>query len=239
MAVETTMPWSVRGSYTFSSDAVPVPHCDLIISVAEMLHQVDGGLGYVIFDDLAEELGLALSKAFQVALMHAVWNEMIRRQWNPCERSQARLNMFEANDGFLPVEIVGDTVTYKKLHFDPHSIVFAHLYQAPENLQGGAISLTNVRGYLTDTGLGFEEVFRPSQRRGHKLRMVARDEHRDILLRKYATMVQPPEEGKLLLVVVRNDPVVGVAHEIARVHVIDPEMPTARRFYRTSISPLH
>jgi len=230
---------SVRGRYAYGSDGVPAPDGDLVTWVAGMLHQIDGGVGYAIFGDLGEELGLVASKRFQVALMNAVWDEMLRRNWSPCVQSEARLNMFEANDGSLPVEVVGDTVTYKKLHFDPHSIVFAHLYEAPENLHGGAISLVDVRGYLGATGLHFYDVFRPSRRPGHELRMVARDEHHDTLLSEYASVVNPPGQGRLLLVMVRNDPVVGVGHEIGEVHAINPAEPTARRFVRTSIAPHH
>ena len=82
---------------------------------------------------------------------------MISRNWNPCARSAARLNVFEANDGSLPVEIVGDTVTYKKLHFDPHSIFFSHLYETPVNVHGGVISLVDVHAYLDARGLQFDE----------------------------------------------------------------------------------
>ena len=172
---------SVQGRYTYCNYGVPAPDEDLVACVTGLLHQIDGGVGYVVFDDLGEELGLVESKRFQVALINAVWEEMIRRNWNPCARIQARLNLFEANDGSLPIEIVGDTVTYKKLHFDPHSIVFSHLYETPENLCGGLISLVNVRGYLDATGLHFNDVFRPSRRLGHELRMVVRDEHHSTL----------------------------------------------------------
>jgi hypothetical protein len=230
---------SVQGQFVYGSDGEPRPNDELVQSVTQMLHKIDDGVGYVVFDDLGGALGLTGSKAFQAELTKAVWDEMIRRGWNPCARLEARLNMFEANDGSLPVEIVGDTVTYKKLHFDPHSIVFAHLYEPPVNLHGGAISLVDVRRYLDVTRLRFDEVFRMSRQPGHDLRRVARQEHHDALLREYATVIHPPEQGRLLLVMVRNDPHVGVAHEIGAVHAINPGEPTARRFFRTSVAPHH
>lgn len=230
---------SVRGTYTFGCDGTPVPDRGMVVSVARALHQNDGGVGYAVFDDLDSELGPAAAKEFQISLINSVWDEMMRRGWSPCAGSEVRLNRFNANDGSLPVEVVGEAVTYKKLHFDPHSILFAHLYEAPVNLSGGAISLVNVRAYLDATGSSFDAVFRPSRRPGHELRMVARDEHRQILLSDYARVVMPPDPGHLLLVMVRNDPVVGVAHEIAAVRTIDPAEPITRRFFRTSIAPHH
>lgn len=238
MAGELAARFSARGQYSYSGN-VPVPHSDLVASVASMLHQTNGGVGYALFDDLGAELGLDRGKAFQIALTNAVWDEMIRRGWNPCASSETRLNVFQANDGYLPREIVGDSITYKKLHFDPHSIFFAHLYEPTENLQGGAISLVDVRAYLASAGLQLDEVFRPSRKPGHERRLVARGQHRAILLRDYTTIVHPPEEGQLLLIMVRNDPTVGVAHAIDPVQKIKNGQRTARRFFRTSVSPHH
>ena len=69
--------------------------------------------------------------------------------------------------------------------------------------------------------------------------MVVRAEHHSTLLSEYATIVNPPTQGQLLLVMVRNDPIVGAGHEIAEVLVTNPAEPTTRRFVRTSVSPHH
>lgn len=216
-----------------------LPDPDFVCWVTGLLHQVDGGRGYAAFHNLENALGPSESKEFQVALIKAIWEEMIRRKWNAHRPDLTRLNRFEANDGHLPIEIVGDTVTYKWLHFDPNSIVFAHLYEPPENLDGGRISLVDVRGYLSETGLKLRDVFRSSSRPGHERRLVALDEHRPRMLHSHSVHLDPPGPGQLLMLVIRNDPFVGVAHEIGELRAIDPSLPTARRFLRASIAPHH
>jgi hypothetical protein len=178
-------------------------------------------------------------RAFQEALTVGVWKEIIARRWHPLGQDATRLNRFYANDGSLPREIVGDTVTYKRLHFDPHSILFSHLYEPLENLSGGEISLVDVRSYLGIVGLSLDEVFRPSRIPGHEHRLVAVDKHRDALLAEHSVRLRPPSPGDLLLVMVVNDPFMGVAHEIADIRTIEPDKPIARRFFRTSIAPHH
>lgn len=227
------------GRWKIGDNGVVIPMADLVDSVTSALHQSDGGPGYAAINGLESELGLERSKSFQVNLVEAIWAEMIRRHLNPYPPDAARLNRFEANDGHLPPEIVGDTVTFKKLHFDPHSIFFAHLYEAAENLSGGVISMVDVRRYLSDTGLVIGDVFRPLNRFGHDGRLVARDEHRPLMLNSYAHRIDPPGVGRLLLLIVRNDASVGVAHEIEHVRVIDPSRQSARRFVRVSIAPHH
>jgi hypothetical protein len=139
----------------------------------------------------------------------------------------------------LPRDIVGDVVTFKRLHFDPYSLVFAHLYEPTENLSGGAISLVDVRSYLQDSGCALSDAFEPLYAPGHNGRLVARDIHRSRMLPSYTHTVEPPAEGQLMLLLVRNDPYDGVAHEIAEVQAVDYALPTARRFFRTSIAPPH
>lgn len=216
-----------------------VPPAQLVQEVSELLHRPSGGPGHAVFRRSAAELGVARARLFQVALLEGVWAEMIRRGWAPFGPDEVRLNQFEANDGRLPREIVGDVVTFKRLHFDPYSVVFAHLYQAPENLAGGTISLVDVRRYLQDTGCTLGQAFEPLYAPGHNGRLVARDDHRSRMLERYAHHVEPPPPGELMLLLVRNDPSAGVAHEIAEVHAVDGTLPTVRRFFRASIAPHH
>lgn len=226
-------PWLTVGS---SDNAPPT---ELVRAVAELLHRPCGGLGHAVFRGSATEFGVARTRLFQVALLQAVWTEMIRREWAPFGPDEVRLNQFEANDGRLPRDIVGDVVTFKRLHFDPYSVVFAHLYEAPENLAGGIISLVDVRSYLQDTCCALGEAFEPLYAPGHNGRLVARDEHRSRMLQRYAHHVEPPDLGELMLLLVRNDPAAGVAHEIAEVQAVDGTLPTVRRFFRASIAPHH
>jgi hypothetical protein len=212
---------------------------DLASAVAELLHRPHGGPGYAIMRGSIANLGLDRARSFQVSMLRAVWQEMIRRKWARYGSDEVRINEFEANDGRLPRDIVGDVVTFKRLHFDPFSLVFAHLYEPAENLTGGNVSLVDVENYLRDNRCTLGDVFEPLYALGHNGRLVAREEHRQPMLQMYAHTVEPPSPGDLLLVIVRNDPSVGVAHEIAEVHAIDPGLPTKRRFYRTSIAPHH
>jgi hypothetical protein len=220
-----------------TGDAMPAS--DLVNTTTDLLHQIGDGVGFVACRGDAAELVVHRSRARQVALLEAVWAEMVRRRWNPCAPDEVRLNTFEANDGRLPREIVGDVFTFKRLHFDPHSILFSHLYEAPQNLEGGDIALVDVRGYLHDNGLDLSEVFEPLHLPGHNGRLIVRDEHRLSMLASYATHVAPPAPGELLLLMVRNDPSVGVAHQIADIRPIDATVPCVRRFFRASIAPHH
>jgi hypothetical protein len=204
-----------------------------------LLDRPSGGPGHAVFRGSVSEIGVCHARQFQIRLLQAVWTEMMRRNWFRFGANEVRLNQFEANDGQLPEDIVGDVVTFKRLHFDPHSLVFAHLYEAPANLTGGTISLVDVCRYLQDTGCTLDDAFEPLHAPGHNGRLVARDEHRSRMLRSYASQVEPPAPDELMLLLVRNDPSVGVAHEIAEVHVVDSALPTVRRFFRTSISPHH
>lgn len=215
------------------------PPAELVQAVAELLHRPCGGPGHAVFRGSAADLGVARTRLFQVALLQAVWTEMVRRKWAPFAPDQVRLNQFEANDGRLPREVVGDVVTFKRLHFDPHSVLFAHLYEAPVNLTGGVISLVDVHNYLQHTGCALSDAFEPLYAPGHDGRLVARDEHRSRMLHRYAHNVEPPASSELMLLLVRNDPSAGVAHEIAEVRAVDSALPTVRRFYRTSIAPHH
>lgn len=224
--------WLVAGS----SDDLPA---ELVQAVAELLHRPCGGVGYAVFRGSATELEVARTRQFQVRLLQAVWSEMTQRNWALLRPHEVRLNQFEANDGRLPREIVGDVVTFKKLHFDPYSVVFAHLYEEPVNLSGGTISLVDVYSYLQDNGYALSEAFEPLYAPGHNGRLVAREEHRLAMLRSYAYNVEPPAPGELMLLVVRNDPTAGVAHEIAELQAVADALPTVRRFFRTSIAPHH
>lgn len=214
-------------------------HADLARATAELLHRPSGGPGYAVFRGSAAELGVARTRQFQVSLLQSVWTEMIRRKWVPFGPDEVRLKQFEANDGQLPEDIVGDVVTFKRLHFDPYSAVFAHLYETPTNLAGGTISLVDVHRYLRDTGCALGETFEPLYAPGHNGRLVAREKHRSRMLQNYAHHVEPPGADELMLLLVRNDPSAGVAHEIAEVQMVDSTLPTARRFFRTSIAPHH
>lgn len=211
---------------------------ELVQVVTEALHRSPGGPGYAVLRGSAGP-GVAQARTFQRALLLAVWAEMTRRDWAPLSPADVRLNQFEANDGQLPREIVGDVVTFKRLHFDPYSMVFGHLYEAPRNLAGGTISLVDVRGYLRDTGCALGDAFKPLRAPGHNGRLVARDEHRAPMLERYAHHVEPPSPGELMLLLVRNDPDDGVAHEVAEVRALDHARSVSRRFFRTSIAPHH
>jgi hypothetical protein len=216
------------------------PGTELVERLTTQLHQTFGGIGFAVLRGLQDLFAYSQQQSkFTVSLILAIWREMLARGWTDLNDEDVRLNVFEANDGSLPVEIVGDTVTYKKLHFDPHSILFAHLYEAPRNLSGGAITFVNVRAYLEAEGLAFNDVFGPSTRLGHERRLVARSAHQTPLLERFGTTVTPPAPGKTLLIIVRNDPVVGVAHEIAPVVRINDDEPIERRFLRASIAPHH
>ena len=118
-------------------------------------------------------------------------------------------------------------------------MIFAHLYEAPVNLTGGTISLVDVRRYLLDTGCALGDAFKPLYAPGHNGRLVAREEHRSPMLQRYAHHVEPPAPDELLLLLVRNNPSAGVAHEIAEVQAVDGTLPTVRRFFRASIAPHH
>lgn len=230
---------TLQASWLTAGSSDGFPPGDLARAVAELLHRPSGGPGFAVFRGSAAELGVARTRQFQVALLRGVWTEMIRRNWVPFRPGEVRLNQFEANDGRLPRDVVGDVVTFKRLHFDPYSVVFAHLYEAPENLTGGTISLVDVSSYLLDIACALGEAFEPLYAPGHNGRLVAREEHRRGMLQRYAHHFEPPAPGELMLLLVRNDPSVGVAHEIAEVHVVDGTLPTARRFFRASIAPHH
>jgi hypothetical protein len=219
-------------------------HCgtlpiELAQAVAEQLHRPYGGPGYAILQGSTVNLGLYQARAFQVALLRAVWEDMARRRWVSHRPEDVRLKKFEAVDGKLPREIVGDVTTFKRLHFDPFSLIFAHLYEATSNLTGGIVSLVDVDSYLRDSSHTLNEVFEPLYAPGHNGRLVAKEEHRESMLRAYAHNVDPPRSGDLLLLIVRNDPSAGVAHEIGQVRAVDPALPTKRQFYRASIAPHH
>lgn len=208
-------------------------------AVAEQLHRPNGGPGYAIMRGSTVDLGLHQTRAFQDALLRAVWEDMVRRKWVRYRPDEVRLNKFAAVDGKLPRDIVGAVITFKRLHFDPFSLIFAHLYEGPKNLTGGTVSLVDVDSYLRDSCCALSDVFEPLYAPGHNGRLVAKAEHRQPMLRMYARNVEPPRPGGLLLLIVRNDPSVGVAHEIGEVYAVDPTLPTVRRFYRTSIAPHH
>ncbi|WP_328451993.1 hypothetical protein [Amycolatopsis sp. NBC_00438] len=214
-------------------------HEELVGMLTSELHRSQGGNGYVALRVSAAERSIAQFRTAQIALVQAIWEEMLRRQLTHHSRKDVRLNMFEANDGSLPKEIVGDVSTFKRLHFDPYSIFFAHLYEPPKNLTGGRISLVDVHGYLGRNGLNLLDVFEPLHLPGHNGRLVARREHRLRMLEEHAHHVDPPAEGELLLVIVRNDPIVGVAHEIEKIRPLSSTEPIARRFFRTSMAPHH
>jgi len=215
------------------------PGADFVATTTRRLHRSDGGHGYVALRAHTDDVSVEQLRALQTELLCAVWEEMLQRRLTTSGPGDVRLNTFEANDGSLPVEIVGDVSTFKRLHFDPHSLLFAHLYEEPENLTGGQISLVDVHGYLATHGLQVLDAFAPLHLPGHDGRLVANDEHRCRMLEGHAQHVDPPGAGELLLLLVRNDPVAGVAHEIQEVRQVDSGAPTARRFFRASIAPHH
>lgn len=212
---------------------------ELVRSTIRRLHRDDGGRGWVEVRWSLSGTSVEACRALQVALVRAVWADMLTRGMTPHGPQGVRLNTFEANDGRLPKEIVGDTRTFKRLHFDPYSIVFGHLYEPMTNLVGGGVALVDVRGYLERRGLRLADAFCPLHLPGHNGRLVARDEHRARMLAEHAEHVDPPAAGQLVLLLVRNDPTAGVAHEVAETYAVDPAAPVARRFFRASIAPHH
>jgi len=215
------------------------PNAELVTALTRELHRSEGGQGYVALRANLSDISVTQGRDRQIALVLAIWDEMLVRRLTSHDRGHVRLNAFEANDGSLPSEIVGDVSTFKRLHFDPYSIFFAHLYEEPRNLLGGRVSLVDVRGYLKGKDLELLDVFDPLRLPGHNGRLVAREEHRSRLLEDHASHIDPPGPGELLLLMVRNDPTVGVAHEIEEVRPIDPAAPVVRRFFRASIAPHH
>lgn len=215
------------------------PDEQLVRTTTRELHRSDGGRGYLALRADVADVSVEQCRRLQVALVCAIWEEMLARRLTSHGRDEVRLNTFEANDGSLPKEIVGDVSTFKRLHFDPYSVLFAHLYEESRNVTGGRISLVDVRSYLDLHNLKVLDVFDPLHLPGHSGRLVARDEHRSRMLEGHAHHVDPPGAGELLLLLVRNDPTVGVAHEIEEVRRIEPKVPTVRRFYRASIAPHH
>lgn len=222
---------------TISADgSIPT---EWIPTIARLLHRPFGGPGYAIIRGSLIDLDLARARIFQASLLRAVWQEMLGGGQISSKSKPFRLKEFEAVDGQLPRNIVGDVITFKRLHFDPFSVTFSHLYEAQQNLSGGAVSLVDVHSYLQDAGCSLEDAFEPLHAPGHFGRLVARHEHRQRMLQGYVHTFEPPPAGDLMLLMVRNDPFVGVAHEIAEVQAIDAALPTLRRFYRASIAPRH
>jgi hypothetical protein len=83
------------------------------------------------------------------------------------------------------------------------------------------------------------EVFDPLRRLGHDGRVVARDWHTSLMLKKHARHAEPPGPGGLLLPMVGNNPQVGVVHEIEEVQLTLPAAPATPYFFRASIAPHH
>lgn len=230
--------WSITLEPSWLGRPAAVPQA-LISEVASLLHRPVGGPGYAVIKAAGSDLRLESVRDFQVALLQGIWDEMESREWMSYRSNEVRLNRFEANDGRLPRDLVGDVLTFKRLHFDPYSLVFGHLYEPPSNCAGGVIELVDVSGYLRDTGLQLTDVFAPLHAPGHNGRLVALEEHRRTMLSTYAQAVSPPSPGEFMILLIRNDPIAGVAHEIREVTVVDPTAPWQRRFYRTSFAPHH
>ena len=215
------------------------PGGELVRTVARHLdRRAPGAAGYFVIDGMSDLLaGRAAADAFQAQLMREVWAYLGARGWDECA-TQTRLNMFLAEDGRLPEELVGRAATFKTLHLDPHSIIFAHRYEPPENISGGDVLLVDARGYLRDHKLASADVFYALHGKHDEGRLVAREEHRAGMLAAYCTRVPAPASG-CRLVIVRNHLDYGVAHEITEINPTVPGRAWRRSFLRTSIAPLH
>jgi hypothetical protein len=235
-------PWEIRlAPSAFADESSGAPSTDLVHAVADLLQQgpPSFGPGFALIRDLHRWTDAERRNSFQIALTNLVWLEFVRRGWNDVETERTRLNFFQASDGDLPVDLVGSTVTFKRMHFDPHSIFFAHYYEPPVNLSGGELRLVDVRSYLAATALELEEVCVALEDRGNEGRLVVLDEHREAMLERHAVTLAPPGPEQSVLLLVRNDPVLGVAHEISPIASKRPDQPFRRRFVRTSIAPIH
>lgn len=235
-------PWEVRLTPSaFADESNGAPSMALVRAIADRLQQgpPSFGPGFALIRDLHRWTNDKRRNSFQIALTNLVWSEFVRRGWNDIEMEGSRLNFFEASDGELPVDLVGSSVTFKRMHFDPHSLFFAHYYEPPENLSGGELRLVDVRSYLAATALELEDVCVALEDRGNEGRLVVLDDHREAMLERHAVTVVPPRPEQSLLLLVRNDPVLGVAHEISPIAAERPNEPFRRRFVRTSIAPIH
>jgi hypothetical protein len=215
------------------------PRGELVRTVAGHLdRRAQGAAGYFVIDGMSDQLvDQAAADTFQAQLMYDVWAELGARGWGECSM-QTRLNMFLADDGRLPEGLVGRTATFKTLHLDPHSIIFAHRYEPPENVLGGDVLLVDARSYLRDNELASTDVFYVLHGKHDEGRMVAHEEHRASMLAAYCTRVPVPTSG-YRLVIVRNHLDYGVAHEITEIKPAVPGKAWRRSFLRTSIAPLH
>lgn len=169
-----------------------------------------------------------------------VVSSILVRRGQQADLSRCRLNVFYARDGALPIEIVGESMTFKALHLDPHSIVFAHLYHPTTNLRPIEMRLIDVASYLRSSSLTPAQVFEPRSVPHDPDRLVARPEHRRRLIATHTIHTQVlPVSGDPVVVFVRNDPIEGVAHEVSDPEPVLPSSSFERNFVRVSVSLEH
>lgn len=216
-----------------------MPTAAFIDSIAAELRTDLAGAGFAAIRGIEQHLDAGGADEFQRATLVGIQRWMLARELWPHPEGDCRLNIFLANDGRLPVDIVGASWTFKAPHFDPHSIIFAHGYRAPENLEGGDIWFADVARYAFLNDLDVDEILCMSEHERHRDRPCIREDHVAAVLAQVGVRVSPPRSGEHLIVFVSNSITTGVAHGIEPTLVVDARRPFSRCFLRTSISPNH
>jgi len=175
----------------------------------------------------------------QRQLMWTVWSLLEAADHTLPRAHEVRLNHFIAQDGHLPTELTGGRrYTIKSIHFDPHSIVFSHCYPQICGGVGGEVTVVDVEGYLRAHRLPVNAAFAPSLASADRGRMLIRPEHREAILTSFAHTLRSATPGRAIMVLIRNDPYRGVAHQIEPVTPYNGQK-VSRKFTRCSVAKPH
>jgi hypothetical protein len=206
----------------------------VVDEIADKLSRDDGsnGPGVALVGGLAGYFDLRAAREFHEKLFRLVWEQVRRRVDLDGPGEDFRIKVNVTSDGVIPLDLYGSRWSFKQMHMDRDALLFSHLYGPVAGFSGGALLLADVRRYLHEHRLGFDDLFEWSDESTPGSKPVLRAEHEAAVLAECGVDVGGlgPDE----IVFINNVPGAGVLHGVTPVVVEDLEA-FVREYHRCSV----
>ncbi len=202
-----------------------------IAVIAEALHRPIGKArsGAVLLRDLRWPVEATDRHEQHGRLFDRIW-QMHRR--NSSLQPLGKISDKLIDDGKIPVELYGSPWTFKSLHADSRAYLFSHLFGPLAGYSGGNIILVDMRAYLSNIRLTFDEIFEWGAERNPGAKPTVRSHHAAVAVEDFGVDLGPLKDGDVLII--NNSPEAAIFHAATPLKIEEPAL-FDRRYHRCRV----
>jgi hypothetical protein len=188
------------------------------------------GPGAALVAGIERQFSLHEARAFHEALFYAVWRGFLAQSGEVDGAYRTKASVIK--DGAIPVELYGSNWSFKQLHADRNVLLFSHLYGPLNGFIGGELLLLDVRAYMNQRKLGFDDCFEWSTEPTEGSKPVLRRQHEKAAMTSCGVNLGVLGPDQILFI--NNTPSAGILHGATPVTVTDPKA-FVREYHRCSV----